>query len=399
MPEILSKDDRRYEEDSKRYLEALHHEGAIWEDAWFEQEGKRLLREMVPDDLRDEREGCRFLLVKNPTPNAFAIYSGDIFFHTGLISRFTHPDQIRFVAAHELSHWRNRDALYFAQSLKKKTIAAQLIDLAVTPVGAAFGLGALAELSLNVLHVSSVTGFSRDQESRSDQEAVNAMLASPFDAERSTETFLIFMAESEKFDQGAQLSFLLSHPSNERRLADVKAVLEKQSITPSKEVSLDEAFVRDTRHIRIENVLLNIRHGFYYNAVDDAKILLRIDPEDLDALTLKGDAYREMTSNFERVKDQISQEWWSEQFKDMDEDAVIEFWREQSDVAYEAALVADPSFAKALRGQGLLYADWSSAPEHRQKAVRCLKAYLNSVTGAPDRRFIDFKIRKMEEDK
>ncbi|MBN1586051.1 MAG: M48 family metalloprotease [Candidatus Omnitrophica bacterium] len=397
VPTQFADDDARYREESLRMVQELQTQGAVWDDPWFQDEGVSLIRQIVPEDLQGKHQGIQFRLVKAPSVNAFTVYSGDIFFHTGLISRLTHPDQLAFVAAHEISHWENRDVLYFMRSYRSKTVAAQILDLALVPVDALV-TGGLSNLTLNLVYGASVTGYGREQESRSDQEALLALEDAGYDLSRSTETFHIFMQEHEKYDQGRQsASFLLSHPSNERRVQDITAQLAEQGIEPSEAISFDESFVRDTRHIRLENAALNIGQGRSFHALDDLQVLFRINPKDPQALYQRGEAYRVAANNFKRAKGELSKKHWKELFEGRAEEEIVNEWRRSARAAFEESIDGAPFYAEPHKGLGLLLADQASGEPEARLAKEELQKYLDMMPDARDRRFVASRIRTLEE--
>lgn len=398
-PEKLQDEDAKYYEISKQMVETLENEGAVWRDPWFQEKGLKLISSMVPPELRDDRAAAKagFYLVKFPTVNAFAIHSGDIFFHTGLIAKTTHRDQLIFIAGHELSHWVNRDVIYYVEDMRNKTITAQIFDLILAPADAFVGAGGLGILGLNLIYAATVTGFSREQEARADVDALKNMLEAGYDPTRATETFLIFMEQHEKYGGSMPPSFLLSHPQNKQRIEAVTELLRAKGLEGSQEITMDKEYILATRHIRLENALLNIRYGYCFNALDDIKTLLDVNPSDSEALVLRGEACREMTGHYKRAKEELSENYWVELYSDDPEDRVRQTWQEESLKAFEASLELQPDLPDAHRGLGRLYADWPEHSGHRSKAMEHLKKYLKLKPGAWDKRFIKCQIKALEE--
>ncbi len=398
-PLKLQDEDAKYYEISKQMVETLENEGAVWREPWFQEKGLKLINGMVPMELRDDRVMAEagFYLVKFPTVNAFAVHSGDIFFHTGLIAKTTHRDQLIFIAGHELSHWINRDMIYYVEDMRNKTVTAQIFDLILAPADVFVGAGGLGILALNLIYASTVTGFSREQEARSDVDAVNNMLAAGHDPARATETFLIFMEQHDKYGGSLPPSFLLSHPKNKQRLNAMNELLRSKGLEGSQEITIDKEYILATRQIRLENALLNIRYGYCFNALDDIKILLDVNPSDAEAAALRGAAFREMIGRHKRAKDELSEDYWAELYSDDTEDRVKRTWREESLKAFKNALALKPDFPEAHRGLGLLYADWTGHSGFRQKAMEHLNKYLQLKPAAWDKRFVRYRIKEIED--
>ena len=144
-----------------------------WEVRIFEAFGASMVDEAENDERNEEVQALldrlatywpdapysfRSSIVSNEAPNAFAVPGGLVLVTSGLLERMESENELAFVLAHELGHFRNRDHI---RSLGRG-LAAGLIW---TAVGQSEGAGA------NLLQLGQLLGarrFDREQESAAD---------------------------------------------------------------------------------------------------------------------------------------------------------------------------------------------------------------------------------------
>lgn len=107
--------------------------------------------------------GFQVSIDESPLANAFALPGGRILVTRGLLDETESENELAFVLAHELGHFRGRDHL---QAIGRAALFASL-KLAV---GAATGMG--APQGLGWAELLAVRGFSRTQESNADEFAL-----------------------------------------------------------------------------------------------------------------------------------------------------------------------------------------------------------------------------------
>jgi predicted Zn-dependent protease len=127
---------------------------------WLQEIGARLAPE--PTDFYQK---YRFNLIHDPSPNAFALPDGQIYVHTGLVSRLQNEAQLASLLAHEINHVAGHHGVLAYRSQRKKAAAGIFFSIAGAAVG---GLGEVAGLMVNVGLVSSVYGYSRELEQEAD---------------------------------------------------------------------------------------------------------------------------------------------------------------------------------------------------------------------------------------
>jgi Zn-dependent protease with chaperone function len=107
----------------------------------------------------DNPHALRVAIIDDATPNAFAFPGGLVAVTTGLLAGVASDNELAFVLAHEIGHFRNRDHL---RGLGR--------GLAFAVVIGVFGIGGssgAAELA-GAAGLLAAAGFSRDQESAAD---------------------------------------------------------------------------------------------------------------------------------------------------------------------------------------------------------------------------------------
>src|SRR5947209_17855954 len=81
--------------------------------------------------------------MRDPTLNGFAMPSGRINIHTGLLSRLDNDAQLAMIVGHEMTHVTNRHALSFTRDAQNKQILFTVLAIAAS-IGVAVAAGARA---------------------------------------------------------------------------------------------------------------------------------------------------------------------------------------------------------------------------------------------------------------
>lgn len=152
-------------------------------------------------------------IIKDDTPNAFALPGGRIGVNQGMFKIAANQDQLAVVLGHELSHVVARHG---AERVSDN-LATQLGATAATAVGAARGMDPNAMQAL--LGVGAQVGillpFSRAQESEADVMGQRYMAEAGFDPKAA----VTLWQKMEKDAGGSKSSFLSTHPSPGQRIS------------------------------------------------------------------------------------------------------------------------------------------------------------------------------------
>src|SRR5208337_2552413 len=103
----------------------LHDPGL---QAYIDSVGKQVLGDRpVP-----EKVTYRFLVLRDPTVNAFALPNGSVYIHTGLLALLVNEAQLASILGHETAHVYERHSYFENRSIRKKIIASEIIAAAAS---------------------------------------------------------------------------------------------------------------------------------------------------------------------------------------------------------------------------------------------------------------------------
>jgi len=148
-----------------------------------------------------------------PVVNAYATIGGRIVVYRGLLHKLRSEDALAALLAHEIAHVRHR---HVASSLGRGLAIATVLGLVSADAGAAVAQSALGQAA-----GLAMLGYSREQETQSDEDAVRAVLALYGHAGGLIELFSS-LGQSEQ-GTGPAPTMLRTHPLTESRLQAVKA--------------------------------------------------------------------------------------------------------------------------------------------------------------------------------
>ena len=391
VPDTLKDLERYVLDDSHRFQDLLETRGALYEDPALQGYLDHLFQPLIPALPSPSPYHFTLKIVRDPTLNAFTLGDGTIYLNTGLIARLKSSRQFAFIVGHELAHVLNRDLLYFTDSLHRKTVAAKLTGLVVTPALSAIGLGGLGDVGVGLAYAASVTGYGREHEDQADRESLNMMRRLGYDEHEAIHVFEILLAEHQRYQRGIEIGLLSSHPSNEHRLQTVKVFVGPKALDGSVPETLDETFLNATQRLRIENATFNIQLSRYDHAVEDLRLLLSRTPHDAAAHCALGEAYRLIAQDPKKLKDELNAKTWKEITKTTTGIQHAD-WRARALEEYQRSLSVDPHSPNPYRGLGLLCEAQGQFPE----ALIYFQRYLELNPTAKDRRFVSSAITRIQ---
>ena len=377
----------------RQEIQLLEKKGAIYSDQALENYLNEVGRRVIPPERMAAEVTYRFRIVRDPTLNAFACPTGDIFIHMGLLARLRTEGELISILGHELSHVYQRDTLQRFLDAKQKTVAWKVTDLLLTPAFSVFGIGGISEWGLVLVYATSVTGYGREQEARADIDGVKQMVAAGYDPYEGIHAMERFLEEEKKYRRGMEIFFLASHPNTRWRKAEIEKWLKSQNILPSSVPSENSIYRNITADLREENARVNLQMGRYYHALDDLDPILKEGHESAKAVTLSGGAYRRMAEDTNVVKEELSSKAWKELA--LKEKELKVQWREKAQAAYHRALELDPQYPEAHLELGMLLVAEAKLPE----AIGHLETYLVLSPEAKDRRFVTSQLQRLTKQK
>ena len=388
------KDEVRLFEESDDLVRELDRKGMIVEDpgiqAYLDDVGSKL----VPPPA-GKRLGFRFVVIRDPTMNAFALAQGVICIHSGILARLENEAQLAQVLGHEISHTVLRHQLRALRGLEHREASANIVG-AVLASGAAVFAGRagadLASIVAGATYGAAVMGYGRDLEREADRRG--ALLAAHA-GYRAEEIPRLFTVLNEIDDPGGLEDFFYAnHPSNASRARDIESLIQSGEIpTRPDGVVHAERYRQATRRLTLENVELRLAAAHYRYALQEAEILLRRAPDDAQVQYLVAEAHRRIADDAEgaaredamrhRKAYQVSMAGAFRQRSAAE--------RESARRGFRRALELDPTLIRAHRGLGLLAQEEGNEGEARRE----LGVYLASRSGVEDRKYIEEILRQV----
>lgn len=211
----------------KLAYENMDHEGRELRDPVLTGAVKAIVKRLAATQPKDNFQ-YNVHVIDADIVNAFALPGGEIVVYTGLLRAADTPEQLAGVLAHEMGHVRRRHGMRrIAQSLG-------VIGAVQLMFGDVSGISAIA---IEVLRVSTINAYSRDQEREADDEGVAILRAARIDP-RALADFFELLQKRESSLPGA-LSWLGTHPDLAERIATVRKLAAEQPVRNPKPFELD----------------------------------------------------------------------------------------------------------------------------------------------------------------
>ena len=269
-------------------------------------------------------EAASVTVVEDPTLAAFAMPSGRVYIHTGLLSRLDNEDELAVVLALELARDPKGQTLRAGPAMKGSLPQGDLSPTAAAILG----------LDLRIAAAAAITGYGADRERQAEREALRRLVAAGYDGERA---LMLFQRLGARADAGGPLEVFLygDRRRMDERYQAMRSLL-AASGTPSTSPSGDgSGFGARMRSVVRDNAALDMRAGRFDLAQTDLARVLAQAPRDAIAHLLNAEIARlrsQRVAGLARagyVRDALA--------------------------GYQRALELDPSYVEPLRQQALLY--------------------------------------------
>ncbi len=198
-----------------------------------------------------------FRVVDDPTPNAFALPGGFIFFTRGLMNLMENEAELASVLGHEIGHVTARHSV---AQISRAQIAQLGLGLGTVFFPQLEPLGGLASGGLGLLFLK----YGRDAERQADELGFRYALREGFDVREMADVFQALARTGELEGQSPIPSWLASHPAPAERIEEVRQRL------ANVEGSLGSARIgREEYLARIDGLVFgeNPRNGFFRDGV------------------------------------------------------------------------------------------------------------------------------------
>ncbi len=238
---------------------------------------RRVGHDIRPDPTDDYIE-YEFYVLRDPSPNAFALPNGHVYVHTGMLARLQDEDQLAALLAHEITHVAGHHGLVDHRANKKTAIAGMVL-------GGLSVWGGVIAVGLQ----TSVLGFSRDLEQEADDRGAQVLLDSRYDPHALPEILDILGHDYEGLDPRVP-TIWSTHPEIQARAATSRTRVAEM---PHRERQVDtfESAVLGLRALTIRDY---VQDDYPQTALALAERLVQRYPDDPELLQLLGDAWQGM---------------------------------------------------------------------------------------------------------
>lgn len=169
--------------------------------------GQRIAR------LVDAGIGWEFTVLEEPTPNAFALPGGKVALNTGMFTVIQNDDQLAAVLGHEIAHVMARHSA--------ERVSQQILQQGgLQALGVAVGDPALVQGVATLAVVGITLPYSRTQEAEADEIGLMYMARAGYDPRQA-----IVLWQNMQSVGGGGVEFLSTHPSDETRIARLRALM------------------------------------------------------------------------------------------------------------------------------------------------------------------------------
>jgi predicted Zn-dependent protease len=205
------------------WLKSFRRQAPTLDDPLLSSYLESLVFDLVThSDLQDRR--LEFVIVDNPTINAFAVPGGIIGVHTGLFNYAQTEDEFATVMSHEIAHLSQRHfsrGVELAQSQSSLNIAGLLagILLAAT-AGTDAGLAAMTATQAALQ--DDQLRHSRANEAEADRVGLRILYDAGMDPYAAPAMFERMLASTRYSSANRMPEFMRTHPLSEKRIADTR---------------------------------------------------------------------------------------------------------------------------------------------------------------------------------
>jgi predicted Zn-dependent protease len=351
---------------------------------------RRIGHELRPHPTDDYIE-YEFFVLRDPSPNAFALPNGHVYVHTGMLARLRDEDQLAALLAHEINHVAGHHGIVEHRATKKASIAGLVL-------GGASVWGGMIAVGLQ----ASVFGFSRELEQEADDRAVLVLRDSRYDPNALPELLDILGQDYDGLDPRVP-TIWSTHPEIRAR-AETSRALVTDIPQAEREIDAFEVAVYGMRTMTVQDY---VQDDYPQTAVALAESLTQRYPNDPRMLQLLGDAWQAMggqrrldaaqlTNSDKRQnrKDRARktrEQRLAEQLATDDGRAAYAENLARAEEIYGRVLAMDSGFAAAHRGLGEVY----EQQQRNREAAAEYVIYLRSAPDAADRPIVVGRLKAL----
>jgi len=341
--------------------------------AYIDSMGSRILgNRPIP-----EKVTYRFLVLRDPMVNAFALPNGSVYITTGLLALLEDEAQLAGILGHETAHIYERHPYLENRSIRKKTVASEIIAAAAACVPGGYGAWLATAAAANVstlILVESIYGYSREMESQADHDGLAAMTVAGYDPHAMAADFEL-LDQDRTLEYEPRPTFYHDHPNLRKRREEALAFADTHTPASLRTV-LKKDYIAAVAPAIVSNINTDIESRRPRTAVARATRLVDAFPGVPQYQVLLGDSYRELGAKTTvPTPDELTPEGEDRQRKKVlkmseqeeqkallntpESQATLKENRAKAEKAFLAAIESDPQYALAYRELGFLYQDES----------------------------------------
>ena len=163
----------------------------------------------------------KFYVVNSSEVNAFAVPGGYIYVNRGLIDRAKNLSELAGVLGHEIGHVVKRHSIKQMQQQQGAQVGVTLGCVLLNVCGTG-----IAQAGINVAGTAIFAKFSRDDETQADEVGIENVVRAGISPKGIPEMFQILLDERQS-NPGAVELWFGTHPTEEGRIADTQAIINK----------------------------------------------------------------------------------------------------------------------------------------------------------------------------
>jgi predicted Zn-dependent protease len=384
----IDKDEWRLIEESKDLEGYFASQSLLYMEPKALELVRRVGHEIRPQPTDDYIE-YEFFVLRDPSPNAFALPNGHVYVHTGMLARLDDEDQLAALLAHEINHVAGHHGIIEYRATRKKTIAGMVLG-GLSPWGGVISIGLQA----------SVYGFSRELEQEADDRAIEVLVATRYDPHALPDVLDILGRDYEGLSPRTSTVWS-THPEVRARAETSRALVAAEA-RRERHSEAFEAAVMDMRAMTIEDY---VQDDFPHTGVALAESLVARYPNDLRLQQLLGDAWQGMGAQGPMDPEALSDSDKRHNLRDrarktraqrLAEALETEEGRaayaanlQRAEEIYRRAIETDATFAPAYRGLGEVY----EQQKRTRDAAEAYLSYVKQAPSAPDRSIVMGRLR------
>ncbi len=298
-------------------------------------------------------------VVLNPYPVAYSLPNGNLYLHTGVLTKMTDEGQLAYQLAHVIAHFLHRHRFREQMSYESRFESYEAAGVVTTLLsGGNHYLGAwLVIMGGHALARDQLAGYSAELEREADRIAVETVTRAGYDANGALR--LLRALEDGRIHGESASYYFESRSDLEGRIEELEELIDSRGDGAQAAVPIDVDFNLSLSEVRLRNASIDLDLGRLSSAKQAIDQHLRFSPESARGMFALAEYHRR------HDRDPAAP------------DLALE--------AYRSALRLDPALAEAHREIGLMEVERGN----NAVAAAHLARYLDLRPTAPDKAIVE----------